>query len=171
MKLKRLLLATAFAFTLATVIAADAPKDAPPAPPKDSAKKKGPPPGGKKGGPGGPSQESAEMQALLKSFNLTTEQQAKYAAARVETSTKMREITKGKADGSLTQQEVLKQALASHKAFNAAVKAILTPEQYAKWEPLRESDHHKIAQAHKDRDEAAAKAKADLQKAESKGTK
>ncbi|MBI3882566.1 MAG: hypothetical protein HY301_21200 [Verrucomicrobia bacterium] len=152
MKLKHLILATTFAFTLATVIAADAPKDAPPAPPKDSAKKKGPPPGGKKGGPGGPSQESAEMQALLKSFNLTPEQQAKYAEARAETSKKMREISAGKADGSMPMNEVLKQALASHKAFNAAVKKILSPEQYEKWEPLREADHHKIAQAHKERD-------------------
>jgi hypothetical protein len=97
------------------------------------------------------------MQALLKSFHLTPEQQAKYAAARAETSAKMREISRGKADGTLTQQQVLKQALAAHKAFNATVKAILTPEQYAKWEPLREADHQKIAQKHEERDEAAAK--------------
>ncbi len=155
MKLKPILLATVFAFTLTSALAADESKAAPAAPPKDSAKKKGPPPGGK--GAGGPSQESPEMQALLKSFNLSAEQQTKYAAARAETSKKMREISVGKADGTLPMNEVLKQALASHKAFNAAVKQILTPEQYAKWEPLRESDHHKIAQAHKERDEVAAK--------------
>ena len=40
------------------------------------------------------------------------------------------------------------------QALNAAVKAVLTPEQYAQWEPLRESDHHKIAEAHQKRDEA-----------------
>jgi hypothetical protein len=66
--------------------------------------------------------------------------------------------------GTLPQAEVLKQALASHKAFNAAVQDILTPEQYEKWLPLREADHHKIAQAHKERDEAAAKQKADAVK-------
>lgn len=148
MKLNRLFLVLIAAFGLAC--AAEA-QDAPP-----SGKKKGPPPGGK-GGPG-PSQESAEMQALVKSFNLTAEQQAKYAAARAETSKKMREISVGKSHGTLPQNEVLKQALAAHKAYNAAVKEILTPEQYAQWEPLREADHHKIAQAHKARDEAAPKA-------------
>jgi Spy/CpxP family protein refolding chaperone len=120
-------------------------------------KPKGPPPGGK-GGPGG---ESAEMKALLKSFNLTSDQQAKYDAAKKKTSEDMRKIHEGKVSGSLTMDEVLKQALASHKAFNAAVKDILTPEQYDKWLPVRESDHHKIAQAHKERDEAEAKKKAD----------
>jgi hypothetical protein len=158
MKLTHLILTTAFAFTLATVFAADEPKDIPKSPLQGAAKKKGPPPGGKKGGPAGPSQESPEMQALLKSFNLTAEQQARYAAVRAETSKKMREISVGKNDGTLPMNEVLKQALASHKAFNAAVKAILTPEQYARWEPLREADHSKIAKAHKERDEAAAKA-------------
>ena len=156
MKIKSLLLATALAFSLACPIGAQDAKPPGKDAPRDGAKKKGPPPGGKKGGP---SQESAEMQALLKSFNLTAEQQAKYAAARVETSKKMREISQGKNDGTMPMNEVLKQALASHKAFNAAVKLILSPEQYAKWEPLREADHHKIAQAHKERDEAAAKGK------------
>lgn len=160
MKLKHLLLATTLAFSLACPAGAQDEKPPTKDAPTDGAKKKGPPPGGKKGGPGGPSQESAEMQVLLKSFNLTAEQQAQYAAARKETSEKMRAISKGKADGTMPMNEVLKQALASHKAFNAAVKKILTPEQYAKWEPLREADHHKTAQAHKERDEAAAKAKA-----------
>lgn len=124
-----------------------------------------PPPGVKgKGGPSG--SESAEMQTLLKSFNLTADQQAKYDAAKKKTSEEMRAISVGKRDGTLTMPEVLKKALASHKAFNAEVKSILTPEQFAKWEPLRESDHHKIAQAHKARDEAAAKAKADTPKSE-----
>lgn len=117
-------------------------------------KPKGPPPSGGKGGPGG--SESEEMKALLKSFNLTKEQQDKYAAAKQKTSEEMRQIHEGKTNGSMSMDEVLKKALASHKAFNAAVKEILTPEQYAKWEPLRESDHHKIAQAHKERDEAEA---------------
>ena len=124
-------------------------------------KPKGPPPGGK-GGPGG--SESAEMKALLKSFNLTSDQQAKYDAAKKKTSDDMRKIHEGKVSGSLTMDEVLKQALASHKAFNAAVKEILTPEQYDKWLPLRESDHHKIAQAHKERDEAEAKKKSGTDK-------
>jgi hypothetical protein len=116
-------------------------------------KPKGPP----SGGPGGPSQESAEMKALLESFHLTPEQRAKYDAAKAETGKQMREIHEGKISGTMPQDEVLKKALASHKAFNAAVKEILTPEQYAKWEPLREADHHKIAEAHKKRDEEQAK--------------
>jgi Spy/CpxP family protein refolding chaperone len=156
MKLRYLTLFAALALSLGPIFAAETPSSTPS---PDAAKKKGPPPGGKKGGPGGASQESAEMQALLKSFNLTPEQQAKYAAARKETSEKMRAVSKGKADGTMPQQEVLKQALAAHKAYNAAVKEILTPEQYEKWLPLRESDHHKIAQAHKERDAAAAKGK------------
>jgi hypothetical protein len=121
-------------------------------------KPKGPPPGGRTGGPGG---DSDEMNALLKSFNLTAEQQAKYDAAKKATGDAMRKIHEGKVNGTLSQTEVLKQALASHKAFNAAVQDILTPEQYEKWLPLREADHHKIAQAHKARDEADAKQKAD----------
>ena len=71
----------------------------------------------------------------------------------------MRKIHEGKVSGEMPQAEVLKQAFTSHKAFDAAVKEILTPEKFAKWEPLREAGHHKIAQAHKARDEAAAKAK------------
>jgi Spy/CpxP family protein refolding chaperone len=118
-------------------------------------KAKGPPPGGA----GGPSQESPEMKALLESFHLTPEQRAKYDAAKAETGKQMRAIHEGKVSGSLTKDEVLKQALASHKAFNAAVKEILTSEQYEKWEPLREADHHKIAQAHKERDAAGTAAK------------
>jgi len=51
-------------------------------------------------------------------------------------------------------------ALAPRKSYNAAVKQFLPPEQYAKWEPLREPDHRKVARAHKERDEMAAKAKA-----------
>ena len=101
--------------------------------------------------------KSAEMQALLKSFNLTAEQQAKYDAAKKAAGDQMRKIHEGKTSGSLPQADVLKQALASHKALNAAVKEILSPEQFAKWEPLREADHHKIAAAHTARDEAAAK--------------
>ena len=114
-----------------------------------------PPPGGKGGG--GPAHDSAEMQVLLKSFNLTAEQQAKYDAARKATGDAMRKIHEGKVSGAMPQDEVLKQALAAHKAFNAAVKSILTPEQFDKWLPLREADHHKIAEAHKKRDEAEAK--------------
>jgi hypothetical protein len=97
------------------------------------------------------------MQALLESFHLTPDQLTKYSAAKAETGKRMREIHEGKVSGALPQEEVLKQALAAHKAFNAAVKEILTPEQFAQWEPLRESDHHKIAQAHKERDAAAAR--------------
>jgi hypothetical protein len=114
-------------------------------------KPKGPPPAGGRGGPGGPSQESPEMQKLLTSFNLTTAQRARYDAARVATSKKMREIHEGKVSGALAQNQVLKQALESHKAFNATVKEILSAEQFAVWEPLREADHHKIAKAHKER--------------------
>lgn len=143
-----LLLIIAFAFTSLAIA------EPPPKP-------KGPPPGGKSGGPGG---KSAEMQALLKSFHLTAELRSKYDAAKKATGEQMRKIHEGKVDGSLPQTEVLKQALTSHKAFNAAVKEILTPEQFAKWEPLRESDHHKIAQAHKARDEAAAAGKPDGEK-------
>jgi hypothetical protein len=120
-------------------------------------KPKGPPPSGGKGGPGGPGGgESEEMKTLLKSFNLSADQQARYDAAKKKTSEDMRKIHVGKEDGSLKMDDVLKQALASHKAFNAAVKEILTPDQYAKWEPLREADHHKTAAAHKARDEAEA---------------
>jgi Spy/CpxP family protein refolding chaperone len=127
-----------------------------------------PPPGGGKGkGKGGPGGESAEMQALLKSFNLTSEQQAKYDAAKKQTGEDMRKIHEGKLNATLSMDEVLKQALASHKAFNTAVKEILTPEQYAKWEPLRESDHHKIAQSHKDREDAESKANMDKRKSAS----
>jgi hypothetical protein len=99
------------------------------------------------------------MKALLESFHLTDEQKTKYDAARKKTGEEMRAISVGKRDGTMPMEAVLKNALASHKAFNATVKEILTPEQYAKWEPVRESDHHKIAQAHKARDEADAKAK------------
>jgi len=141
MKLRTLFVA----ITLAATLAASAQDSKPPKP-------KGPPPGGQ----GGPSQDSPDMQALLESFHLTPEQRAKYDAAKAATSKQMRDIHEGKVNGTLAQDEVLKQALASHKAFNAAVKEILTPEQYAQWEPLRESDHHKIAQAHKERDEKAA---------------
>ena len=119
-----------------------------------------PPPGGKsKGGPGG--SESAEMQALLKSFNLSSEQQAKYDAVKKKTGEEMRAVSVGKRDGTLTQDQVLEQALAAHKAFNAAVQGILAPAQYDQWLPLREADHHKIAAAHKARDEAEAKKQAE----------
>ena len=144
MKLHHLILIVAFAFTGLALA------EPPPKP-------KGPPPnggGGKAGGPGG---ESEEMKALLKSFNFTAEQQAKYDAAKMATSDAMRKIHEGKVSVAMPQDEVLKQALASHKAFNAAVKSILSAEQFAKWEPLREADHHKIAQPHKARDEAEAK--------------
>lgn len=125
-----------------------------------------PPPGGGKGkGKGGPGGESAEMQALLKSFNLTADQQAKYDAAKKKTSEDMRKIHEGKLNATLSMDEVLKQALASHKAFNEAVKQILTPEQYDKWLPLRESDHHKIAESHKDREDAESKANMEKRKA------
>lgn len=124
-----------------------------------------PPPGGKgKGGPGG--SESTEMQALLQSFHLSPEQKTHYDAAKTKTGETMRAISVGKRDGTLPQNEVLKQALAAHKAFNAAVKEILSPAQYEQWLPLREADHHKVAAAHKARDEAAAKKKeADAQAA------
>ena len=111
------------------------------------------PPDGK--GKGGATQDSAQMQELLKSFNLTPDQWAKYDAAKKKTGEEMRKIHTGKEDGTLSKDEVLKQALASHKGFNAVVKEILSAEQYARWEPLRESDHHKIAAAHKARDKAA----------------
>ena len=153
MKTNRLIITVIFAAILTAILAA-ALRAEPPAKPK------GPPPGGK----GGPSHESEEKQVLLKSFNLTVEQQAKYDAAKKATGEQMREIHEGKVSGTMPQAEVLKQALASHKAFNAAVKEILSPEQFAKWEPLREADHHKIAASHKARDEAAAKAKADAEK-------
>jgi hypothetical protein len=153
MKTHRLILTVLFAAILTAILAAALQAEPP-------SKPKGPPPGGR----GGPSHESPDMQALLKSFNLTAEQQAKYDAARKATGEQMRAISVGKRDGTMPMDEVLKKALASHKALNAAVKEILSPEQYDKWLPLRESDHHKIAQAHKARDEAAAKANADAEK-------
>jgi len=140
-----------FAFTLlltASIITANA---------QEPTQPKGPPAGGK----GGPSQDSPEMQALLASFNLTKEQRSKYDAAKAEVSKQMRDIHQGKVSGTLTQDEVLKQALAAHKAFNAKVKEILSSEQYAQWEPLRESDHHKIAEAHKKRGQENANQSAD----------
>src|SRR5437870_5468834 len=91
-----------------------------------------PPAGGKdKGGAKGAAQ-SPEMEALLKSFDLTADQRARYDAARAETSRKMRNVHQGKVDGTLTRDEVLKQALAAHKELNAKVREILTAEQYAK---------------------------------------
>ena len=129
-----------------------------------------PPSGGGKGkGKGGPGGESPEMQALLKSFNLTSEQQAKYDAAKKQTGEDMRKIHEGKLNATLSMDEVLKQALASHKAFNVAVKEILTPGQYDKWLPLREADHHKIAQSHKDREDAESKANMEKRKEKSDG--
>ncbi len=109
--------------------------------------------------PGGPSQGSEEMKALLKSFNLTADQQAEYDAAQRKTGKQIREIQAGKRNGTLPPDEALRQAQASHRAFNDAVKKILTPEQYAKWEPLRESDHDKSVAAQKAREEEAAKKK------------
>jgi outer membrane protein assembly factor BamB len=97
------------------------------------------------------------MQALLESFRLTAEQRDRYDAARAETSKRMREIHQSKVDGTMTQDQILKEALAAHKGFNAKVKEILSPEQYAKWEPLREADHRKTAEAHRERDAAAQK--------------
>ena len=42
--------------------------------------------------------------------------------ARSTPGEEMRAISVGKRDGTLTMDEVLKQSLASHKAFNAAVR-------------------------------------------------
>lgn len=156
MKLHHLVLAVIITFSVSAFAAEPPPKP------------KGPAPAGErsKGGPGG--NESAEMKALLESFKLTDEQKAKYDAAKKKTGEEMRAISVGKKDGSMPMDEVLKRALASHKAFNAEVKTILSPEQYDKWLPLREADHSKIAKAHKERDEAAAKAKAPQDKSGSK---
>ena len=155
MKLQHIAVILAFAFTGITFA-------------EPPSKPKGPLPSGGKGGPGGPGGESPEMKALLKSFNLTSEQQAKYDAAKKKTSADMRKMDEGKINATLSMDEVLKQALASHKAFDAAVKEILTPEQYDKWLPLRENDHHKIAQSHKEREDAESKENMEKRKAMSK---
>ena len=60
------------------------------------------------------------MEKVLASFHLTSEQRAKYDAARVATSREMREVHEGKVSGAMKQKEVFKKALASHKAFDAA---------------------------------------------------
>jgi hypothetical protein len=62
------------------------------------------------------------MQARLNSFKRSPEQQEKYDAARKATGDAMRKIHEGKVSGTLPQEEVLKQALAAHKAFNPAAK-------------------------------------------------
>lgn len=108
---------------------------------------KGPPP---RGG------SDAYMAKLADELGLTKEQRAKYDAANAATSKRFREIHEGKVNGTLTQEQVLKQALETHKALTAKMKEILTPEQFAKWEPAREA-HHKQVIAHDKQRESESK--------------
>jgi len=94
----------------------------------------------------------AFMSELADKLGLTKEQRVKYDAACSETSKRFREIHEGKVSGKLTQEQVLKQALETHKALTAKMKEILTPEQFAKWEPARESHHKQAIARDKQRD-------------------
>lgn len=101
--------------------------------------KRGGPPPGKGGGPGGD-----YMAKLADDLKLTTEQRTQYDAAAKATSEKMRSLHKKKIKGTLEQKEVLRLALEYHKELTAKMKALLTPEQFAKWEPAREAHHKEV---------------------------
>ena len=132
MKLTTSILIVTFAFFLTLLAQAEPPP-----------RPNGPPPGG----PG-----SAEMAKLAESLHLTPEQRAKYDAANAETSKRFRDIHEGKVNNTLTHDEVLKQALETHKSLTAKMKEILTPEQFAIWEPAREANHRRVIERDKQRE-------------------
>jgi len=87
---------------------------------------------------------------LADELGLTPEQKEKYLAATKETGEQMRKLHEQKE--TMPKDELLKKALAYHKGLTAKMKEILTPEQFAKWEPIREANHKQIIERDKKRD-------------------
>jgi periplasmic protein CpxP/Spy len=86
--------------------------------------------------PGGPrpGQPGERIKKIAEELNLTPEQRTKLEAAMKE----QRDAAQGAKD--LTPEERRAKMQENRKAMDAKIKAILTPEQYAKWEKLREQN-------------------------------
>ena len=103
---------------------------------------KGPPPGGR----------PDFMAKLADDLGIVGERRARYDAAAKETAEKMRDLHQKKVSGAIEQKEVLRLALEYHRELTAKMKEILTPEQFAKWEPAREAHHKEVVRRDKERD-------------------
>lgn len=86
-------------------------------------------PGGPRGG-----QPGERIKKLAEELNLTADQKAKMEAAMKE----QRDAMQGAKD--LTPEERRTKMQENRKAMDAKIKEILTPEQYTKWEKLREQN-------------------------------
>ena len=137
MKPYSLLLGSALALTLVCGVNAE---DNKPTTKEPEKRKAGPPPG-------------AGRDVLVKladELGLTPEQKEKYLAATKETGEQMRKLHEQKE--TMPKDELLKKALAYHKGLTAKMKEILTPEQFAKWEPIREANHKQVIERDKQRE-------------------
>lgn len=86
-------------------------------------------PGGGPGGPGGPGQRGDMLKKMAEELGLSDEQK-----------TKLQEAFKSQREAmkDLSPEERREKMKESREAMNAKVKEILTPEQYAKWERIRD---------------------------------
>ncbi len=81
------------------------------------------------GGPGGPGQRGDMLKKMAEELNLTDDQKAK-----------LQEVFKAQREAmkDLSPEERREKMKESREAMNAKIKAILTAEQYAKWEKIRD---------------------------------
>ena len=81
------------------------------------------------GGPGGPGQRGDMLKKMAEELSLTDDQKAK-----------LQEVFKAQREAmkDLSPEERREKMKESREATNAKVKAILTAEQYAKWEKIRD---------------------------------
>ena len=86
-------------------------------------------PGGGPGGPGGPGQRGDMLKKMAEELGLSDEQKSK-----------LQEVFKAQREAmkDLSPEERREKMKESREAMNAKVKEILTPEQFAKWEKIRD---------------------------------
>jgi len=117
--MKRLPLAAAVAFAIAVFAAPVLARQAPAA------------------APAGASEGAKKLQAIAQQLNLTPEQKIKLLPVLETEAPKLKAV---KENTSLPPRQKLQQIRAIHEESDAKIKPILTPDQYTKWQQMRQQE-------------------------------
>jgi len=87
--------------------------------------------------PAGGSEGAKKLQAISQQLNLTPAQKLKLVPILEQEAPKLKAV---KENTSLPPREKLQQIRAIHEESDPKIKAILTPDQYTKWQQMRQQE-------------------------------
>jgi len=96
--------------------------------------------------PAGASEGAKKLQAISQQLNLTPEQKRKLLPVLEQEAPKLKAV---KENTSLPPRQKLQQIRAIHEESDPKIKAILTPDQYTKWQQMRQQEIQEMIEKHR----------------------